>query len=264
MKQDLRSPGQNPRVALATICTLASLTVVALATATSLAEDPEDISCTYQWKPVKIGGGGFTMGIVIHPGTGDRYIRNDVNAAYRWDREQSEWRLLIRTDNIPPGDPMLEAVQYNGAQSIAVAPSDPNRVYLAWGTEYYSPSIGALYVSDDKGETWSRRSAKTDFVMKANGSIGRMQGERLAVDPANADVAYFGATTEGLWRTTDGGKSWHQIPTSQVPVGVPAQQLDKNQKSFPVGVAMVVFDLTGKVIDGQSQRIWCTVWGEGI
>lgn len=99
---------------------------------------------------------------------------------------------------MPPNDSMLAAVIYNGAQSIAVAPSDPNRVYLAWGAEYASPPIGSLYASDDKGRTWARRSAKTDFVMKANASIGRQYGERLAVDPANADVAYFGSPQDGL------------------------------------------------------------------
>lgn len=60
-----------------------------------MAADDVDISNEYEWKPIKIGGGGFTMGIVIHPTSGDRYIRNDVNGAYRWDPAAGQWRLLI-------------------------------------------------------------------------------------------------------------------------------------------------------------------------
>ena len=135
MRHNSRCPRRSLRPTLAVICTLAALASCAMLASSSPACGQDDLSDTYQWKPVMIGGGGFTMGIVIHPETGDRYIRNDVNAAYRWDGEKREWRLLIRADNMPPNDPMLEAVQYNGAQSISVAPSDPNRVYLAWGTE---------------------------------------------------------------------------------------------------------------------------------
>ena len=244
------------RIALRTVA--AALTAIL----TAVAWGQQDVP--YEWKPIRLGGGGFTMGIVIQPTTGERYIRVDVNGAYRWDEAAKQWKLLIRDDNVPPGDPMVQAVQYNGAQSIAVAPSDPNRVYLAWGSEYYSPHIGSLYASDDKGETWARRSSKTDFRMRANAGIGRQYGERLAVDPANADVCYFGSTDDGLWRTTDGGASWQPIPADRLPAGKPAKQIDRNQKEFGVGVPLVVFDPTGPVVDGRSQRIWCTVWREGV
>ena len=37
-------------------------------------------------------------------------------------------------------------------------------------------------------------------------------GERLAVDPNNNSVLYFGAPSgNGLWRSTDGGASWTKI-----------------------------------------------------
>ncbi len=34
------------------------------------------------------------------------------------------------------------------------------------------------------------------------------RGPKMAVDPANPDVVYFGAPQGGLMVTSDGGKSW--------------------------------------------------------
>ena len=42
----------------------------------------------------------------------------------------------------------------------------------------------------------------------ANG-IGRV--DRLAFHPTNANIIYAGATAGGLWRTVDGGTSWHAL-----------------------------------------------------
>jgi len=41
---------------------------------------------------------------------------------------------------------------------------------------------------------------------------GRGMGERLAIDPNNNSVIYFGARSgNGLWRSTDRGVSFHKV-----------------------------------------------------
>ncbi|MFO0935238.1 MAG: hypothetical protein U0798_01845 [Gemmataceae bacterium] len=94
--------------------------------------------------------------------------------------------------------------------SIAVAPSDPNVIYVGTGEANIrgnvSPGAG-IFVSTDAGKTWKHSWNKV-------GQIGTM-----VVHPKNADVAYaavlghaFGPNPErGVYRTKDGGKSWQNV-----------------------------------------------------
>ncbi len=95
--------------------------------------------------------------------------------------------------------------------AIAVAPSDPNVIYAGTGEACIRGDIIAgngVYKSTDGGKTWSA-SGLSDTV-----AIGR-----LIVHPKNADIAFvaalghpFGPNEErGIFRTTDGGKTWTKV-----------------------------------------------------
>jgi len=92
--------------------------------------------------------------------------------------------------------------------SIGVAPSDPDMVYVGMGegNNRQSSSIGdGVWGTRDGGEHW------THLGLEDTQSI-----QRVAVDPKNPDVVYvaagghlFGPNAErGLYKTTDGGKTW--------------------------------------------------------
>src|SRR5262245_52550825 len=94
--------------------------------------------------------------------------------------------------------------------SIAIAPSDPNVVYVGTGEANIRGNVevgNGIYKSTDAGKTWKH-------VWKQEGQIGA-----LIVHPTNADVAYaavlghaFGPNPErGVYRTTDGGKTWQKV-----------------------------------------------------
>jgi photosystem II stability/assembly factor-like uncharacterized protein len=94
--------------------------------------------------------------------------------------------------------------------SIAVAPSDPNVIYVGSGEANIRGNVAAgngIYKSTDGGKSWTH-------VWRQEGQIGTM-----AVHPKNADVAFaavlghaFGPNPErGVYRTRDGGKSWQQV-----------------------------------------------------
>jgi photosystem II stability/assembly factor-like uncharacterized protein len=94
--------------------------------------------------------------------------------------------------------------------SIAVAPSDPNVIYVGSGEANPRGNVApgnGVYKSIDAGKTWQH-------VWKQEGQIGTM-----IVHPTNPDIAYaavlghaFGANPErGVYRTTDGGKTWQRV-----------------------------------------------------
>ena len=92
--------------------------------------------------------------------------------------------------------------------SIAIAPSDPNVVYVGSGeaNNRQSSSIGnGVWGTTDGGEHW------THLGLEDTQSIGR-----VVVDPTNPKIVFvaavghlFGANEErGLYKTTDGGQHW--------------------------------------------------------
>ncbi len=95
--------------------------------------------------------------------------------------------------------------------AIAVAPSDANVIYAATGEACIRGDIIAgngVWKSTDAGKTW------TNVGLKDTLAIGR-----IAVHPKNPDVAWvaalghpFGPNAErGIFKTTDGGKTWNKV-----------------------------------------------------
>jgi photosystem II stability/assembly factor-like uncharacterized protein len=93
--------------------------------------------------------------------------------------------------------------------ALAVAPSDPKTVWAgtgeAWAIRDIDVGGDGVYKSTDAGKTW------TNMGLPASGRIGR-----ILVDPKNADIVYvcaLGRMTapqqeRGVFKTTDGGKTW--------------------------------------------------------
>lgn len=157
----------------------------------------------YVWRNVAIGGGGFVTGIIFHPTARDVvYARTDVGGAYRWEAATQSWVPLL--DWLGRDDWNLQ-----GVESLALDPSDPQRVYLAAGT-YTNQRVGhgELLRSADGGRTWQRVPLPVKFG--AN-EAGRGSGERLVVDPQAGNVLYLGTRHDGLWRSVDHGATWARV-----------------------------------------------------
>jgi hypothetical protein len=210
---------------------------------------------TYQWNNVAIGGGGFVTGLVFHPQEkGLAYARTDVGGAYRWDAVANRWEPL--TDWISADDSNLL-----GIESIAVDPSDSERVYLAAGT-YLNERVGngAILRSQDRGRSFQR----ADLPFKLGGNeMGRGNGERLAVDPNDGRVLFFGSRGKGLWRSQDGGAGWTQVKTFPAVATSASAGVETSWAGLqPVGIVFVTFDPdsgtpgapTPKVYAGVSTR----------
>jgi photosystem II stability/assembly factor-like uncharacterized protein len=107
--------------------------------------------------------------------------------------------------------PVFDDKPVHAIGALAVAPSDGQVVYAGTGESFIrsNVSIGnGVWKSTDAGETWSNIGLE---------NAGRVS--RIIVHPTNPDVVYVCAVghayapqkERGVWKTTDGGKSWKQV-----------------------------------------------------
>ncbi|MFB8787555.1 MAG: hypothetical protein U7123_01560 [Potamolinea sp.] len=227
-----------------------SSTVFALSTDKTLFTTPTGE--TYEWSDVKMGAGGFVTGIIIHPKISDLiYIRTDTGGLFAWNPTNQTWKQLLRGDNLPQKISL-------SIESVAIAPNDPKILYVATGDytkkDEKSVTPGTLLKSSDQGNSWQILSLK---VPMGGNEPWRWTGERLAVDPNNSNVVYFGSRLNGLWKSSDGGQTWSQVNT--VPLGETHPEVSQHP-----GVTYVVFDPSSGNLNGKTKVIYAGVSGKGI
>jgi photosystem II stability/assembly factor-like uncharacterized protein len=156
----------------------------------------------YQWSGVAIGGGGFITGIAMDPAGKTFVARTDVYGAYVWSGAENRWQQLVTSASMPEGDRTQDGVA-QGVYEVAVAPSKPERIYMA--------VKGRVYRSDDRGAHFeAAQSGPFPLSWDAN-SPWRLHGPFLAVDPSNPDLVLLGTPGEGLLRSADAGRSWQRV-----------------------------------------------------
>jgi photosystem II stability/assembly factor-like uncharacterized protein len=122
-----------------------------------------------------------------------------------------------------------EATQSIG--SFALAPSDPNVIYVGSGEANIRGNVAiglGIWKSVDAGRTWRQ-------VWKGRGQIGQM-----IVHPTNPDIAFaavlgspFGPSeTRGVYRTQDGGKSWQRVLYQDADTGASDIAFDPNNANI--------------------------------
>ncbi len=117
-----------------------------------------------------------------------------------------------------------ESTQSIGA--IAVAPSNPDTIYVASGEGLHRPdlSIGnGIYKSTDAGKTWTHLGLRDGFQIPA-----------LAIDPRDPNRVFaavlghpYGPSEErGLFRSTDGGQTWQKVINKDENTGASDVEID--------------------------------------
>ena len=115
---------------------------------------------------------------------------------------------------------------------------------------------GRLLKSLDGGGHWQ---ALPLFVPMGGNEPWRWAGERLAVDPLDGRLVYFGSRRDGLWRSSDGGLAWSQVAPLQLPVGTAHPAYDR-----PAGVTFVAFDPGAGSLEGRTRTVYAGVAGLGV
>jgi photosystem II stability/assembly factor-like uncharacterized protein len=120
--------------------------------------------------------------------SGESFVRPG-SGLYKSTDGGSTWRQL--TKGLPSSE--------DGAlrrMGVAVAPSQPNRVYLT----VEAKKDPGVYRSDDGGESWRLVNGDRRIGGRGPGAMG------IAVSPDNADLLYVANTT--TWKSVDGGTTF--------------------------------------------------------
>jgi len=115
------------------------------------------------------------------------------------------------TNNGTTWQPIFDTYGTHSIGDIAIAPSDPNIVWVGTGeaNNRQSSSFGdGIYKSTDAGKTFTKMGLEDSQTIA-----------RIVIDPKDPNIVYaavlghlFGPNKErGIYKTTDGGKTWNNV-----------------------------------------------------
>jgi photosystem II stability/assembly factor-like uncharacterized protein len=169
-------------------------------TLTQAEQIPESAFQELHWRMIGPFRGGRTRAVAGVPSQPNVFYIGQVDGGvWKSDDYGRTWTPIF------DGEP----TQSIGA--IAVAPSDPTIVYVASGEGLQRPDLSVgdgIYKSVDAGKTWTHLGLRDGQQIPA-----------LAIDPRNPDRLFAAVlghpygpnTARGVFRSTDGGKSWQKV-----------------------------------------------------
>jgi photosystem II stability/assembly factor-like uncharacterized protein len=115
------------------------------------------------------------------------------------------------TDSGSHWEPIFDDQPVSSIGSLAISPAEPNLIWAGTGESHIRShiSVGAgIYKSVDAGKTWKLMG------LEKTGRIAR-----IVIDPRNTDTVLVAALghsygpqqERGVFRTTDGGKTWERV-----------------------------------------------------
>ncbi|HEV2670956.1 MAG TPA: hypothetical protein VGU74_07680, partial [Gemmatimonadales bacterium] len=168
--------------------------------ANSAAPIPADMYSGLTWRMLGPFRGGRVDAATGVPGRNNEFYFGAVNGGV--------WKTI---DGGRVWQPVFDSQPVASIGAIAVAPSTPDVLYVGSGESTLRDSVGygnGMYKSTDAGKTW------THIGLDETQHIGK-----IAVHPTNPDVLFVAAIghlyaanpERGVFRSTDGGRSWRKV-----------------------------------------------------
>jgi photosystem II stability/assembly factor-like uncharacterized protein len=165
-----------------------------------IAQSAEDLSQALHWRMIGPFRGGRTRavaGVPIQPNV--FYIGAVDGGVWKSDDYGRTW------------NPIFDDQPTQSIGAIAVAPSNPNIIYVASGEGLQRPDLSVgdgIYKSTDAGRTWKHLGLRDGQQIPA-----------LAIDPRNPERVFaavlghpYGPNPQrGIFRSDDGGATWEKV-----------------------------------------------------
>jgi len=162
---------------------------------------PLDWVDTLQWRSIGPANmGGRITDIAVNPDDASEYWISTAASG-----------VLHTTNNGVTYEHQFTNQRTSSVGALAVAPSDPTRVWAGTGENNPRNSVSwgdGVYMSKDSGATWRYAGLGESFQIST-----------IVVHPEDPDVVYVGALgrlwgpndERGLYKTTDGGFTWERV-----------------------------------------------------
>ncbi len=153
--------------------------------------------------------------------------------------------------------PTFDDMEAQSIGAMAIAPSDPNIVWVGTGEVWVRSNISignGVYKSTDGGETWNHMG------LDLTGRIGR-----VVIDPRDPNIVHVAAVghsygpqqERGIFRTTDGGETWEQTLFIDENTGVFEIAIDpSNPRTLLAGAWPLVIRTYGRESGGPNGGIY--------
>jgi photosystem II stability/assembly factor-like uncharacterized protein len=193
-----------------------------IAIASTAQQIPDSMYQDMRWRLIGPFRGGRTRPVAGVPSQPNVFYMAPVDGGvWKSDDYGRTWQPIF--DSQPTGS----------IGDIAVAPSDPNIIYVASGEALHRPDLSVgngIYKSTDAGKTWTYLNALSDG----------QQIPQLAIDPRDPNKVFaavlghpYGPNDErGIFRTTDGGRDWTKVLYKDVNTGGDDVEIDPSNPSI--------------------------------
>jgi len=150
--------------------------------------------------PTNVGGRCIDVDVVAPKGKNYTiYVASASGGLWKTENEGTTW------------EPVFDQAASTAIGDVAIAPSDPNIVWIGTGEAniFRSSQAGCgVYKSTDAGKTWQHMGLADTYTIP-----------RIVIHPKNPDIVYVAASghewtfnpERGVYKTTDGGKTWQKV-----------------------------------------------------
>ena len=190
-------------------CSLLTLLLLSLAKLAIAQPGPSELVNGLKWRLIGPFRGGRVVAVAGVPGDSTTFYLGAVDGGI--------WKT---TDAGTVWTPIFDSQPIASIGAIAVAPSDPETIYVGTGESDIRSDLSSgngVYKSNDGGSTWT-------YI----GLEDTRQISRIVIDPQNPKVVYVGALghafmpneQRGVYKSVDGGTNWIKVLSQSDEIGI--------------------------------------------